>query len=194
MKKFFLCFLLLLQCSCVTKYLWSGKSYQEKISRFFVGSDGRYVVLVGDEYHYILTDDSGVLKTILSLQQRDSLSINSEKTKIHLNSQNELNGKIVMKGFVGDMAPEDRQLLLLRGIIGGGSNYATISIPVSGRRYAAKYLNQSITSSNTSYTITIYYSNSNVLKNASKVAVTPIAVGVDAMLLIGKVVIGAFDL
>ncbi|MBM5782583.1 MAG: hypothetical protein FJ368_04085, partial [Pelagibacterales bacterium] len=86
-KKFtkfcFAIFLAIILPSCtLTKALWGDKSYEEVINQFLVGSDGRYVALISPNYHYVFSDNSGVLKGILSLSQKGVLTIDTAKTYI----------------------------------------------------------------------------------------------------------------
>lgn len=185
----FLCATLLMQASCVTKYLWGDKHYEEKIEQFFVGADGRYVVLVGSNYHYIFTDSSGVLKDVLMLKQRGILTFSVEKSYLKLNSNNDLNGYIVLEGPFDLLPMEDIGLLQSRGFRPNKENEISIKINLSGRRYQAKYLGQGATGMSTSYMIPVYYSDSGLVKGVGKAAITPVAVTLDAVLLIGKVVV-----
>lgn len=192
MKKILLLAILFIQTSCVTKALWGDKHYQEKVNQFLVGTDGRYVVLVGDNYHYIFTDNSGALKAILSLG-RNVVKVITKETRLKLDGNNNIEGDLVMGGSAAELTPYELQTLRSVGVYPDRYNDLMIRMNVSGRRYAAKYIgNQQQTS--TPQVVNIYYRNSNVIKDVGKVAVTPIAVGVDAVLLIGKVVIKVFEL
>jgi hypothetical protein len=185
--RLFLVLILFLQSSCVTQALWGDKSYEEKITQFFVGSDGRYVVLVGEKYHYIFADNSGVLKVILSSGRNNALTIKADQSYLKLTSGNEVKGDLVMGGPSTLLSAEDLQALERLGVRKNAKGDLLVYINLSGRRYAAKYLGDGLSSSNTMQVITIYYRDSNLVKNVGKVAVTPIAVGLDAVLLIGKV-------
>ena len=111
LKKAFVIFplmaILLLNSSCVTKALWDDKSYKEKISQFYVGSDSRYIVLMGPAYHYVLTDIGGNLRNILSLSQRNILTIEDRKSNLKLDSNNGLNGYITFTGPFSVLPRED---------------------------------------------------------------------------------------
>ncbi len=185
--RLFLVLILFLQSSCVTQALWGDKSYEEKITQFFVGSDGRYVVLVGEKYHYIFADNSGVLKVILSSGRNNALTIKADQSYLKLTSGNEVKGDLVMGGPSSLLSAEDLQALERLGVKKNAKGDLLAYINLSGRRYAAKYLGDGLSRSNTMQVITIYYRDSNLVKNVGKVAVTPIAVGLDAVLLIGKV-------
>ena len=183
----FLVLVLFVQSSCVTQALWGDKSYEEKITQFFVGSDGRYVVLVGEKYHYIFADNSGVLKVILSSGRNNALTIKPDQSYLKLSSGNEVKGDLVMGGPSSLLSGEELQALERLGVRPNAKGDLLVYINLSGRRYAAKYLGDGLNRSNTTQIITIYYRDSNLVKNVGKIAVTPIAVGLDAVLLIGKV-------
>jgi len=189
---FLLCFLLLLNTSCLTKYVWGDKTYIETINQFLLGSDGRYVVLVGTEYHYILTDNLGIFQKILSLKQEGSLTINAEKSHLKLDSNNEIEGHLTIEGPFSILPFEDVALLTSMGIRPNKHDEISIKINLKGRKYSARYLGQVPSSSSTSYRIPISYDDSGLVTNVGKAAITPITVGVDAVLLIGKVVVYPF--
>lgn len=197
-KKFltsiFLCSSLLLSTSCITKFIWGDKSYREQINQFFIGADGRYVAMLGDEYHYVFSDNSGILKTILSFKQQGVLTINVAKSHLKLYENNDVKGTLVMDGPFSILDREDAKTLTRLGFKPDRHDRITVEMELTGRRYAAKYLNQNLAKVNTSHVITIYYSDSNAVKDVGKVAITPIAVGLDAVLLIGKIVISPLTL
>ncbi len=185
---------MLLANSCLTTYIWGDKSYQEQINQFFVGSDGRYVAMLGDEYHYVFSDNSGVLKTILSLKQQGVLTINPAKSHLKLQPNNDVAGTLVMDGPFSILDREDAKMLLRMGFSPNRKDTLVIKMELTGRRYAAKYLSPNLSRTSTSHTITIYYHDSNVVKDVGKVAITPIAVGLDAVITIGKIVVSPFRL
>ncbi len=189
-RAIFLIAALLLSSSCVTKALWGNKSYDEEVRQFYVGADGRYVVLVAPEYHYIFTDNSGALRQILSLKQQGILTL-SRKTFLKLDKNNNLEGDIIFEGPFDLLPQEDMIKLQLSGFLPDKNNNITIKLTLSGRRYSARYLNQNpSTNLNDSYKIKVYYQDEiGFAEGVGKAAITPIAVTLDAALLIGKVVI-----
>lgn len=192
--QFLFYFLLLLNTSCATKYLWGDKVYEEKISQFLLGADGRYVVLIGSEYHYILTDANGTLQKILSLKQEKTLAINLSKSHLKLDSNNEIKGYLTIEGPFNILPIEDIGTLTSLGVRPNKDDEVTIKINLSGRRYSARNLGQALTNSSTIHKIQISYDDSTFAKDVGKAAITPIAVGVDAVLLIGKIIILPFEL
>jgi hypothetical protein len=174
--------------------MWGDKVYEEKISQFLLGADGRYVVLIGSEYHYILTDANGTLQKILSLRQEKTLIINPRKSHLKLDSNNEIKGYLTIEGPFSILPMEDIGTLTSLGFRPNKDDEVVIKINLNGRRYSARNLGQALTSSNTTYKIPISYNDSSFAKDVGKAAITPIAVGVDAVLLIGKIVLLPFNL
>lgn len=193
----FLCISLLFLSSCtITKILWGDKSYQENIGQFLVGADGRYVALVGTNYHYVFSDNSGMLKQILSLNQKGILNINVKETYLKLNKDNDINGNLVISGPFSILPPEDKITLVTLGFKPDRNDDIVVKIKISGKRYLSRYLGHNNSRpTNASYVITVYYGqDSNLAKDVGKAAVTPIAVTLDAVLLIGKIVVAPFSL
>ncbi len=188
--KVFLCAALVFLPGCITKFLWGDKSYEEKIEQFFIGSDGRYVVLIGESYHYVFTDNSGVLKEVLSLRQQGILSIDVKKTYLKVDDKNDIQGDFAVSGPFSILAFEDRQILRSLGFAPDRDDNITVKVKLSGRRYAARYLGQNLSKLSSTQVLPIYYKDKNsVAAGVGKAAVTPIAVTLDAVLLIGRVVI-----
>jgi hypothetical protein len=180
---------LFLNSSCLTKALWGDKHYDERINQFLVGQDGRYVILISSRYHYVLTDSSGILKEILALRQRDVLVIDPDQTNLKLESNNDIHGDLVIKGPFSLLPLEDIGILTSLGIRPSQRDEISIRIRVNGRRYQAKYLGEGVPVLPTSYVIPVYYSDSNLVKGIGKAAITPIAIGLDAVLTIGKIIV-----
>ncbi len=189
-----LCLSLLLQSSCITKFIWGDKSYNEEIEQFFVGADGRYIAMIGTHYHYIFTDNSGLLRNILSLNQKSVLVVNQEKTHLKLSANNDVAGELVLEGPASVLPREDIKALRSWGFIPDRNDVMSVKIILSGRRYAPRYLGPNPAKLNEPYNIKVYYHDSNVVKDVGKVAVTPIAITLDAVLLIGKIVVAPLTL
>jgi hypothetical protein len=181
-----------LSTSCVTKALWSDPSYNEVISQIFVGADGRYVVFVGDRFHYVFTDNSSLLKTVISLKQKKILSMNPERTQLKLDSDNNVSGEVVFSGPFSLLPAEDAYSLQALGFGPDYKDNISIRIKVSGRRYVAKYIGSAAPVLELPYRVKVYYSDNNLIKGVGKAAVTPISVTLDAILLIGKVALIPF--
>lgn len=192
--KFFIVAALIFLPCCVTKYLWGDKSYQEKITQFLIGDDGRYVVLISQDYHYIFTDNSRVLRNFLSLKQQRILTIDPKKTNLKVDAKNDIGGELVISGPFSILPIEDIAALQAMGFRPDRHDHLEIRVKLSGRRYVARYLGANLPNLNLP-PIPIYYSEDvSLVKGVGKAAITPIAVTLDAALLIGKAVVYSFSL
>jgi len=99
-----------------------------------------------------------------------------------------------MTGPFSILDREDARMLTRLGFSPDRNDLLVIEMDLRGKRYAARYLNQSLSKYGTSHKITIYYHDSNALKDVGKIAITPIAVGLDAVLMIGKIAVSPFML
>ena len=184
----FLYISLIFLSSCVTKMIWGSEHYKEKISQFLVGSDGRYVVLIGENYHYVFSDNSGMLKKVLNLNQKGILTIDTKETYLELKSNNNVEGSFIIKGPFSVLPSHDKNILLNLGFKPDKNDDLTVKINLNGKRYLSRYIGNS--SEKSSYIINIYYrKKSNLIKDAGKTAITPIAITLDAVLFIGKIIL-----
>lgn len=175
--------------SCtLTSALWEKKSYDETITQFFVSADGRYIVLIGAGYHYVLTDNSNVLRTVLSLKNNDALEINPEETYLEIDDNN-ISGELVLEGSFNVLSSEDMIALRKVGIKPDSYDGVAVTVKISGRRYLPRYLGNAASSLKFPYSLKIRYGNSSVAKNVGKAAITPVTVSLDAVLMIGKIII-----
>ncbi len=56
MKSIIIIIFIFLLSSCSTVDLWGNNTYSEKINNFFATSDGNKLIIIGDKYHYIFTN------------------------------------------------------------------------------------------------------------------------------------------
>lgn len=184
----FLILSLLCLSSCITKALWGDRSYDEEIKQFYVGSDGRYVVLVSPQYHYIFTDNSGDLNKILSLKQQGVLTLSPE-TFLHVDEYNNIKGDIILSGPYDLLPQEDMIKLQMMGFLPQRNNKITAKLKLSGRRYSARYISQNPAAElHNSFQIKVSYQDHiGFAEGVGKAAITPVAMTLDAALLIGKV-------
>lgn len=196
MKLFFLSLLLLISLSsCVTQALWSAKTYEENIKQLFVGSDEQHVVLTGEQYHYILKDNSDRLKTILSLGKSGVFEIDQDNSLFRLKLNQNVEYTLSMIAKVSAFSDEEIQILKSGGIWPDTSGTVAFRVTLTGKRYDTKYLGHEFAAvGQFNHKITVRYHDSNFVKNVGKIVVTPIAVGLDVIVLIGKVVISPLKL
>ena len=120
--------------------------------------------------------------------------ISSEKTHLKLNKNNDVAGDLVLEGPGSVLPREDLRALRALGIVPDRKDMVTVRIALSGRRYAPRYLGPNPSRLQDPYELKIYYNDSNAVKDVGKAAVTPIAITLDAVLLIGKIVVAPLSL
>lgn len=183
--------LLLSSCAVATKKLWQKDHYNEKISSFLVGTDGRYIVFLGERYHYILTDNSGILKKVLELRP-GILHFNSKRSSINVAKNNYITGNIILDGRSSDLTPGE--LSYISNYSNINSDFVTININISGRRYKPRsFASYEINKNVIYYDIKIYEDKSlSKLESIGKAAITPLTLTVDAILTIGFIALVPF--
>ena len=97
------------------------------------------------------------------MKQQGVLTINVTKSHLKLYANNDVKGTLVFDGPFSILDRDDAKTLLRMGFSPDRRDRLTVKMDLTGKRYAAKYLNQSLSKVNTSHTITIYYNDSNVV-------------------------------
>lgn len=111
------------------------------------------------------------------------------KTRLKLDENNEIQGYLTLEGPFSILPIEDIGFLTNMGFQPDEDDIVSIQINIKGRRYLARNLGQNLLQSKSIYYIPISYNDSTAAQDLSKAAITPIAVGLDAVLLIGKIIV-----
>ncbi len=196
MKKFFLVLSFFLLASCtITSALWKN-GYQDRIENFVVSKDARYIVFIGDNYHYVLYDPRGFLKDILLWNMRDILIINTDKTTITVDEKNDLAGEIFIETVSKIFLREDWAFLQAVGFKYDKKNdLFFMRVKLNGKRYLPRF-DQDISTANLPELSVPYqlFINEKMgpLKKVCAAALTPITVTLDGVLMMGKLVLQPF--
>lgn len=184
--------LLTSSCSNYTKRLWEAKHYDEVFQYFLVSHGGNFVTFLGDEYHYVFLDQYGVLKKLLSFENRDELVINTEETKLTLDKNNNLKGSLMIETLSSDLPPDQARFLQFLGFRKMAENYA-LEVEVQGNRYVnnvqfrGNFLKLSLP-----YRIRIFYEGGQSGSFIVKTAATPFTVIADIVVTVGKIILFPF--
>lgn len=177
--------------SCTfTKKVWRNY-YEETFRHFLFSTDGRFVVFLGRKYHYIFTDYTGKMKEILSWPGgREYLFINVEESFLKLDVHNKVTGQIRVESFYNRLPPRDYEFLRA---IGFRTEYEkgplVIELDMVGKRYLARSdLGMRVADLKRNYIVPIYYEG-DLAENSLKVALTPIILALDGLILIGKIIL-----
>ncbi len=190
-KKIFLVFLLFLQSSCVTKSLWQ-KTYPETFRDFAISQDGSRVALVGTTYHYVFTDSSGILKTLLTWQDRGLLFIDVSKTNLRVDLDNNVFGYATIESFFSQLRPEQFLFLTSVGFRNKDGSALFLKLPLEGKRYLPRNdLQVFLPHLSRPYVVDVGYEQG-VFRKAGNIALTPLTVTADSVLLLGKIVLFPF--
>lgn len=187
--KFALFLALFFITSCVTKALWDN-SYKEKFRQFLVSTDGRYVVFIGNKFHYVFSDETANLRDLLLWQRRDLLFINVDKSHINLDRQRNISGHVYIETFYVKLPPRETEYLRSLGFRKDeGSNVLSIKIDLKGKRFIpTENLSPYLPVLDRPYVIPIHVQNS-LPSKAGKTVLTPITFSLDVALLAGKILI-----
>lgn len=194
MKKLLILCALLFQISCaLTSALWND-SYDETFKDFLVSQDGRYVVFLGHEYSYVLADDLGIMKEILAWKERNLLFINIDKTNFVVDHRNQVKGYVIIECVYNNITPDQEIFLKSMGFRGKGHDPLSLKLELRGVRYQP--LSDSVVHApaklNRTYIISVHQ-QPGFGKRVGEVALTPITVVADSVLLFGKILLLPFS-
>lgn len=188
---FFLLAALLLQTSCVTKFLWK-KTYPETFKNFSVSPDGSRVALVGAKYHYVFSDNSGVLKVLLTWPQRGLLFIDVTKTHLEVDLDNNVYGYATIESFFNQLSPQQSLFLTSLGFRSKDGSALFLRMPLRGKRYLPRNdLQVFLPRLSRPYVVDVNHEQG-ILRKAGNIALTPLTVTADSVLLLGKIVLLPF--
>jgi hypothetical protein len=168
---------------CVTRALFGDKKYNESVSAVLISQDGKHLVVVTPEYHYIFDAPSVILLTVNSPLHR---FISADLYGFRVQNTGQITGRFMLD--VNKDAPDETQNEAI-GI--GYKRYGTRINYVGhirGMRYRASNIQSGLSSKklNQTYNIEISEEQSQGEK-ALKVPLSPITVAVDGAYLIGVV-------
>lgn len=160
--------------------------YDEHAQGFFVTADGKNLVVLGKDYHYVM-DDLGNLPVLLKSSLKPRLQASFEYFSV--STENKVDGHVYLT-ITGDVSEIERKLLQDEKF--QYDNYPGTwkkTYHAHGTRYSAKGFETptSIGKFNQSYTIRVAEHHSPGLKRAI-ILLTPVTLAVDGVLVLGGIV------
>ncbi len=184
-KKLLLIALLLSQVSCMTMKLWD-KTYDETFSNFSVSPKGDRIALIGDRYHYVFTDNSGLLKDLFMWRDSHLLFIDVKKTLLQVDLQDQVSGHITFESFSDNIRPDQKMLLLASGYTSNNGDPLSKTITVSGSRFLPPQALEGVTPPlDRTYAVSIHYA-ATPAQRTTDIILTPFALVADVAVLVGK--------
>lgn len=161
---------------------------REKVSGFFASVDGKKLVVLGTDYHYVM-DQIGDLPQVLQSPLKPRL--NAEFSYFDLDHDNHVFGQVTLQ-LKGKVSDAERQQLQMEGFECKGfqEEVWTKVYKVRGTRYLAKgfELPASVSKFNHDYEIIVRESHSPGVKRAM-VLLTPVTLAMDGVLVLGGIVL-----
>lgn len=183
-----------LTSSC-TKVMWEGNAPHKYdiIEQFLTTENGEKVVFIGKSYHYIFDDKDKFIRKILGWKNRHKLRLSGNET-LSISKTNKVEGiiDIEIRPVAEKLSDEDVKFLEEIGFKSTVNNSLVVmrkKLVLKGEMYIPKP-NVTYTSSNLAqkYQIILDYKDG-ILTRSKKIALTPITVTTDAVLLLSGAVL-----
>ena len=196
LKSFLIVILIITNLTSCTKKLWKKSYYTENFKNFMTTKNGKKIVILGKKYHYVFDDESRILNKLLSWGNRSKLEI--ENYNFRVSEINKITGSITIKSKSqqnsdDDLDEEDLHYLEKLGFT-SDENIFKKNIILSGQRYSPKSgVNYDMTDSeNKEHKVKIELDD--YVDKVKKIALTPITVLSDGVLIIAGTALFAGNL
>jgi len=158
-----------------------------------ISEDGRMTVFLGSKYHYIFSDNTGILQNLLNWPSRRNIFINSEESRLDLGLDNIIIAEITVESYFSRMPPEDYEFLRALGFRAENkSSPLKVTLKMRGKRYLPRTdLGYNLSQLERSYMLPIHYKTGS-LANLGKIAITPITIAADSLLIAGTILLAPF--
>lgn len=174
---------------CATETLWKSKpasdDYVERVSSVLISKDGKTLVIVGSNYHYIFEAPPTIVRTLTSDYQR---YVGASLGTFTVDGAQRLTGTFVL--HLRDDAPDGAKTSAKNaGFVEDASGYLRSDGVLSGTRYDAGNVNigADARALNREYHVNINVPRSQNADLPRKLLLTPLTVAVDGVLIAGGI-------
>jgi hypothetical protein len=178
-------------CFQATYKLWHIHDYIEDFQHFFISQDRKFVIFVGEKFHYVFNDYSEILENILSLEDRKNLFIDVDDSYIEIDKNNNINGYIVFDVFNEKL---NSQLEFFLAELGFYKNLEgmTKKFNLKGKRYFShdKFI-ESLPSFDQKYPIEVRV-KLNKGEDFVATIISPLTITADGFIAIGEMILNPF--
>lgn len=201
-KHILIVILLITNLTSCTSLLWRNSVYGDGFKHFLITQDGKKIVILGEKYHYVFDDESGVLSKLLSWEGRSKLEM--EIYNFRLSKFNNITGSITVKSRIQknsttELSEQEKDFLIKDGFtIATSDEYIFTNttsdevifkkkINIAGVRYLPKPGVNYDTSSSFTKVYGVNIERDDFSDKATKIAFTPVTVVGDGVLIIAAV-------
>lgn len=182
---------LISSCDSITYKLWQSKGYEDNFKHFLINGKFGYIVFLTPKFHYVFNDNSNLLKNILTWSDRRVLYIDNKNSKLILDDNNKLEGEILIRSFSNKLMPNREQFLFNNGFLQDKEGWY-LKIRIYGERFlASNNFSGLLPQLDLNYKIKIIAKNNN-LDKVKFASITPLTLGADGIIIIGKILLFPF--
>jgi len=155
--------------------------YAETVSSLLLSRDGKHLVFIGNEYHYVFDVPPQLVQTLLSELHR---KVNGHISSLHVDKQSSITGQYHLT-LPSELSEQERSEAASLGFVADADGQLMQAGPILGKRYIQGTLRdgRQLEPLNKTYTVEITADQSPGDVVAGEVA-TPLTVGSDGVLLI----------
>jgi hypothetical protein len=175
-----------LHTGCATHALHKDHQYNEKVSSVLMSSDGKKIVVLSNNFHYIFDAPADLVKLLNSPLKKN---VSANFGGFHVDGNNNINGQL---NIVTDKnsSEDDKKEAIAIGFKPRPGDEPILGLNLRGNRYSAdKFPNYADSHKlNREYSVFIVAKQSNMEKLA-KAPLTPITVAIDGTLILSAIVL-----
>lgn len=167
-------------CS-MTQQLFADRIYEEQVSSILISADGKKLVFIGQDYHYIFDAPDVIVRTLRASYHKD---ITAELRNFHVRANGEVSGLVQLK--LDNKAPEaDTAAARLDGYTTASTGDLQNEVKLQGIRYRSGGIapNGAASALNKTYTVSVSEEQTAGQK-AARSLLTPVTVTADGLLML----------
>lgn len=187
--------------ACFTPELYKhpaedSRTLFEEVSSFLITQDGKNLIVVGKQHHYIFTAND-TLKFILTSPEKKR--VKAVFNDFSISSDQSVYGSYTLTVPLQGLPAETTKLLIAKGFTNNPTQKNLIyQGSVQGTRYLAdKFQLPATMLLNQKYTITMHESYASASATIERILLTPLAIAADGLLILGGIpvliFVGIFD-
>jgi hypothetical protein len=163
---------------CLTRKLYTPPQYRETVTSFLISQDGKKLVVLGKNYHYVF-DMPPSLKQVLFSSFRKAIDANLYN--FNVTTEQIVTGDYLLT-IKKNAADKERESAIEAGFVSDRVHGISLSGSLKGIRYsAAGFQAESVQTFNHPYAVVVSEQQTSG-QNAAKILLTPITVAADGVL------------